>query len=78
MNFIIRISSDADLDNRLSAMYSYARQSSGGQAERTKSLSSAQNGKDHFTSHKCRCSTSATRVFSDGDQSGSTLIICLN
>ena len=55
----------ADSNNRLSAMYSFARQSLDGNAERTKSMSSSRNGKDVYTSHKCMFISCTACIFSN-------------
>ena len=51
--------------DRLSSMYSFIRLRTGGNDERTKSLSSNQNGKDSYTSHKCRHLISIVETSSD-------------
>jgi SPX domain protein involved in polyphosphate accumulation len=57
---------------RLSALYSFVRQSLDGKAKESMSFSEESNTGEGFRSHKCTCMLPATRVPANTQQSGST------
>ena len=49
------LSSRTEVEIRLSIMYSFVRQRLNSESERTKSLTESKNGRETYTSHKCKC-----------------------